>query len=897
MSSDYSSSAVNVAIRIKPSGDAFKSASNGVSIGQNFIRMSNETKKIVEFTYDNIFDQSTTQEDIFNVIGKNVIKNTQEGYNSCVFTYGQTGCFAAGTKIMAATSEKYKKNAIFYDWLDVENIKVGSLLVGPDLLPRIVKHLYSGISSMWLIRARNTALACDYVVNSDHIMHLEEGGIISNVRLVDYIKNGSRRAKSVVAAYYDAALLGDHVEFKKELDNYELRSEGTYDCVDSRKSYRMCTYVIPNEDLDIVKDWALSLGHWLIYLDGLTTIYFDMYHNYEFDIFYMGEAKYYGFELDGDHLFIGENMSVWHNSGKTHTMMGGSTEESAGLIPRIATELIGISNRVEMSYFEIYSEKIQDLMNRANKGLTIREHPQFGPYIEGLTSVAINNDVMFRKLIEQGNKERTVATTLMNDRSSRSHAILTINCTGENTACKINLVDLAGSEKIVSSGVSGINLEEAININRSLSALSLVISKLSDAAGSAPNSARGTLKSHFLNNKEVIDVAPPLIRATSFKHSSMVTSQQDLTFGRSSSKSLASSQSSRSIVTAAASKAAKPHIPFRDSVLTWILKESLGGNSKTYMIATVSLERQYLSETLNTLRYAWSAKKIVNRVSINHDNSEDIINALKAEVSALQRKINGATDSKELDRLRMQLAEREELVRIRDKTWEQKLEESKRISESLQEQLRAELNEKQSEFINQLNSMRRKNSVLLGELTQLKKQATSSPRIDSAEKRMEEEFQKAKQDFERSRIVEASWELHKKFEDKNNELRKEYDAQLEEIKKNHILQLEEMKTSYENKAKELENSYFLKTAEHATEYEAKIEDIKNEYMNKLEEAHKDCDNIIRDTKNEYEAKIKETTAANPQLLEEIRQLRIELESQKNVVMLLTRQINQLRKNT
>ena len=825
--SDYSSSAVNVAIRIKPDNASHRLADNSVSIGQNYIRMTNELKKPVEFTYDNIFDQSATQEDVYNIIGKAVIKNTKEGYNSCVFTYGQTGCFAAGTKIMTMS-----RGIMSYEWHNVEDIEVGATLVGPDLLARTVKRLYMGVSSMWRICAKNPVLQCDYVVNSDHIMHLDDGGRIVNLRLLDYIKIGARSAKSIVTTHYGSTIFGDAIEFKKEMKHYEVIAEDAYECLEDKKTYKMCSYLVPAEDIVLIRDWALSIGNWLIYKEGVATIYFDMYKNYTFDVFYVGEAHYYGFELDGDHLFIGENMSVWHNSGKTHTMMGGITEEAAGLIPRIATELIGISKRVEMSYFEIYSEKIQDLMNRANKGLNIREHPQFGPYIEGLTSVAINNDVMFRKLIEQGNKERTVATTLMNDRSSRSHAILTINCTGESTACKINLVDLAGSEKIAASGVSGINLEEAININRSLSALSLVIGKLAESSGPVPNSARGTLKSHFINNKN-----------------------------------------SKSVVLGTAKSAPKQHIPFRDSVLTWILKESLGGNSKTYMIATVSIERQYLSETLNTLRYAWSAKKIINKVSINHDNSDDIIAALKAEVTALQRRINGATDSRELDRLRMQLSEREELIRIRDKTWEQKLEESRRISESLQEQLKAELSEKQRDFISQLSNMRRKNSILLGELDKLKTQAASSPRVADTEKRMEEEFQKAKQDFERSRIVEASWELHKKFEDRNNELRKDYDARVDNMKKEYEIKLKNMNDAYE----------------------ARIEEIKIDYMNKLEEAHKDCDNIVKDIRADYEARLKEAAATDPQLLEEIKGLRTELESQKNVVVLLTRQINQLRK--
>ena len=155
----------------------------------------------------------------------------------------------------------------------------------------------------------------------------------------------------------------------------------------------------------------------------------------------------------------------------------------------------------------------------------------------------------------------------MNQHSSRSHAIMTIHFTQRTVSnnvkkeiqSRINLVDLAGSEKVESSGVIGINFTEAISINKSLSALGTVINKLAEMKSGAK------LPDSKLSDKKKQDPV---------------------------------------------------HIPFRNSVLTFILKESLGGNSKTYMLAAISPAAINYAESLNTLRYAANAKKIVNTVTV-----------------------------------------------------------------------------------------------------------------------------------------------------------------------------------------------------------------------------------------------------------------------------------------
>ncbi|XP_035800213.2 kinesin-like protein KIF16B isoform X5 [Amphiprion ocellaris] len=183
--------------------------------------------------------------------------------------------------------------------------------------------------------------------------------------------------------------------------------------------------------------------------------------------------------------------------------------------------------------------------------------------------------------MEAGNINRTTASTGMNDVSSRSHAIFTINFTQakfdaempSETVSKIHLVDLAGSERADATGATGVRLKEGGNINKSLVTLGNVISALADMTQDGVN--------------------------TNLKKKSVF-------------------------------------VPYRDSVLTWLLKDSLGGNSKTIMIATVSPADVNYGETLSTLRYANRAKNIINKPTINEDANVRLIRELRAEIARLK---------------------------------------------------------------------------------------------------------------------------------------------------------------------------------------------------------------------------------------------------------------------
>lgn len=281
-------------------------------------------------------------------------------------------------------------------------------------------------------------------------------------------------------------------------------------------------------------------------------------------------------------------------AGKSYTMMGYG--DDIGLIPRICE---GLFKRVAettdektkysavVSYLEIYNEKVRDLLIQAGKpgagkSLKVREHPKKGPFVDGLSTHEVFDFAEIDELMELGNSNRTTAATGMNDTSSRSHSVFTIEfkqaafvegLPSEKTS-KINLVDLAGSERTSATGATGKQLVEGGNINKSLTTLGLCISALAKRS----EAGKGGKKSF---------------------------------------------------------------IPYRDSALTWLLKESLGGNSKTIMLAAISPADVNYGETLSTLHYANRAKNIVNKPIVNEDENVRIIRELRAEVEHLKDLLGG----------------------------------------------------------------------------------------------------------------------------------------------------------------------------------------------------------------------------------------------------------------
>ena len=281
-----------------------------------------------------------------------------------------------------------------------------------------------------------------------------------------------------------------------------------------------------------------------------------------------------------DDILNGYNGTVFAygqtGAGKSYTMMGSDMDDEVGkgVIPRIIQQIFAsilaspsnIEYTVRVSYMEIYMERIRDLLVPQNDNLPVHEEKNRGVYVKGLLEVYVSSEDEVYEVLRRGGSARAVSATNMNAESSRSHSIFVITVnqknveTGSLKSGQLFLVDLAGSEKVGKTGASGQTLEEAKKINKSLSALGMVINCLTDSK--------------------------------------------------------------------------TQHIPYRDSKLTRILQESLGGNSRTTLIINCSPSSYNDIETLGTLRFGMRAKTIKNKAKVNAELSP-------AELKAMLKKVQG----------------------------------------------------------------------------------------------------------------------------------------------------------------------------------------------------------------------------------------------------------------
>lgn len=302
-----------------------------------------------------------------------------------------------------------------------------------------------------------------------------------------------------------------------------------------------------------------------------------------------------------DHNFEGYHTCIFAygqtGSGKSYTMMG--TPDQPGLIPRTCEDLFqrihaaqqdtpNVSYHVRASYFEVYNEHVRDLLvpvvpGQAPYYLKIRESPIDGPYVKDLTEVPVRNINEILRHMKEGDASRTTASTKMNDTSSRSHAVFTI-------MLKQIHHDMETDETTERS--SRIRLVDLAGSERA---------KSTEATGVRLREGSNINKSLTTLGRVIAALADPKPRP--------------------------------------GGKRSKDIVPYRDSILTWLLKDSLGGNSKTAMIACIA-PADY-DETLSTLRYADQAKRIRTRAVVNQDHISTAerdaqITAMAEEIRQLQ---------------------------------------------------------------------------------------------------------------------------------------------------------------------------------------------------------------------------------------------------------------------
>lgn len=316
-------------------------------------------------------------------------------------------------------------------------------------------------------------------------------------------------------------------------------------------------------------------------------------------------------------------------SGKTHTMIG--TPDDPGFSPRFAHALFercdasGTSFSVEVSFIEIYMEQIRDLLNpsmpdaRRGGGLRVREHPTGGPYVEDLSKMVCATGDAVTTLLDQGHSVRSVGATRLNAQSSRSHAILTLTLTQRQ-----ELDGEGGAPPRLSEKVSRVHLVDLAGSERS---------KRTASTGARLHEASAINKSLSALGAVISALASP--------------------------------------------KGGHGHVPYRDSALTWLLKDGLGGNARTAMLAAVSPAAADFAETLSTLRYADSAKQILTHAKVNLDPNARLITDLKTEIGELKAQLarmSAAGEAgAELERVREQLLASEKLQAEAEMSWEERL--------------------------------------------------------------------------------------------------------------------------------------------------------------------------------------------------------------------------------
>lgn len=428
------------------------------------------------------------------------------------------------------------------------------------------------------------------------------------------------------------------------------------------------------------------------------------------------------------------------SSGKTHTMEGAIGDENyEGIIPRIVNDIFQyiftmeekVEFHIKVSYFEIYMDKIKDLLDISKDNLTVHEDKNRVPYVKGASERFVCNPEEVMGLIEEGKQNRHISVTNMNEHSSRSHSVFLINVKQENEETqkqltgKLYLVDLAGSEKVSKTGAEGQTLDEAKNINKSLSALGNVISALAEGN--------------------------------------------------------------------------KSHIPYRDSKLTRILQESLGGNSRTTIIICGSPASFNEYETKSTLEFGRRAKTIKNTVIVNevltaeewkrrYEKERDKAIKLKGQLSRAEVELNRWRGGEAVPRDEQLNVRDQDVSNLSESVQDLNIYQTAQLAGSFSQQMsqeeRMRIEEMRARLYAQLDDKEEEISRQANQIERLKTQLHETEELLSVTKKRCDQLEtdnKLSKD-EVKRLLAALVEVAQNFDDKEAQLREKMN-QIEQLNK------------------------------------------------------------------------------------------------------------------
>mmetsp|Transcript_30217 Transcript_30217/g.77012 ORF Transcript_30217/g.77012 Transcript_30217/m.77012 type:complete len:779 (-) Transcript_30217:292-2628(-) len=498
-------------------------------------------------------------------------------------------------------------------------------------------------------------------------------------------------------------------------------------------------------------------------------------------------------------------------TGKTHTMDGGASPELQGIIPRTFQHVFetveGSSDAqwmVRASFLEIYNEEVRDLLSKDPKNkLEVKEHKDSGVYVKGLNAFVVKGVPELNNVLEVGKKNRSVGATLMNQDSSRSHCIFCIT---------IETID---------SGAA--NPDGHIRVGK----LNLV-----DLAGSERQSKTGATGDRL---KEATKINLSL--------SALGNVISALVDGKSG------------------------HIPYRDSKLTRLLQDSLGGNTKTVMVANMGPADWNYDESLSTLRYANRAKNIKNKPRINEDPKDAMLREFQEEIARLKALLEGegldpnyqvnadgtvervvtvskALDPQMLDKMRaeMEAQMRAELAQ-RQGTAGISEEQMARLKEEAGEKARAEahrLEEERRQAEEEANKMARKQAKIQEETA---KKAEDAERIraekDALAKKLKAMEGKILKGEARGGLVEVTRKKEAELRKREEELERR--RREEEEKAARIAAMEEEQLAQEEKFSSLTDEAEQKTKKlkklwkKFQEVNAEVDDMYKEFQREKED--------------------------------------------------------------